>query len=84
MTALTTILALCTMVFSKDMGSELAKPMAVVTIGGLIYGTLLTLVVIPCIYDIFSREKKEKKDGGWKGLLKKKAQQKTEEEMGEE
>lgn len=86
MTALTTILALCTMVFSKDMGSELAKPMAVVTIGGLTYGTLLTLVVIPCIYDIFSREKnkKEKKDGGWKGLLKKKAQQKTEEEMGEE
>ena len=58
MTALTTILALCTMVFSNDMGSELAKPMAVVTIGGLTYGTLLTLVVIPCIYDIFSREKK--------------------------
>ena len=60
MTALTTILALCTMVFSNDMGSELAKPMAVVTIGGLTYGTLLTLVVIPCIYDIFSREKKAK------------------------
>lgn len=60
MTALTTILALSTMVFSNDMGSEMAKPMAVVTIGGLVYGTLLTLVVIPCIYDIFSREKKEK------------------------
>ena len=58
MTALTTILALCTMVFSNDMGSELAKPMAVVTIGGLTYGTLLTLEAIPCIYDIFSREKK--------------------------
>ncbi len=58
MTALTTILALCTMVFSNDMGSELGKPMAVVTIGGLTYGTLLTLIVIPCIYDIFSREKK--------------------------
>ena len=67
MTALTTILALSTMVFSNDMGSEMAKPMAVVTIGGLLYGTLLTLVVIPCIYDIFSREKngpekKEKKE----------------------
>lgn len=60
MTALTTILALSTMVFSSDMGSEMAKPMAVVTIGGLTYGTLLTLVVIPCIYDFFSREKKEK------------------------
>lgn len=57
MTALTTILALCTMVFSHDMGSEMAKPMAIVTIGGLTYGTILTLVVIPCIYDIFSKEK---------------------------
>ena len=59
MTALTTILALSTMVFSHDMGSDMAKPMAVVTIGGLVYGTLLTLFVIPCIYDIFHREKKE-------------------------
>lgn len=72
MTALTTILALCTMVFSHDMGAELSKPMAVVTIGGLTYGTVLTLVVIPCIYDIFSGEKghkklfqkKEKESGG--------------------
>ena len=62
MTALTTILALCTMVFSDDMGSEMAKPMAVVTIGGLTYGTLLTLVVIPCIYDLFSREKKRRQE----------------------
>ena len=60
MTALTTILALSTMVFSNDMGSEMGKPMAVVTIGGLLYGTLLTLVVIPCIYDIMIREKKDK------------------------
>ena len=59
MTALTTILALSTMVFSNDMGSEMAKPMAVTTIGGLLYGTLLTLVVVPCIYDIFIREKKK-------------------------
>ncbi len=60
MTALTTILALSTMVFSNDMGSEMAKPMSIVTIGGLLYGTLLTLFVIPCVYDIFSREKKDK------------------------
>jgi len=65
MTALTTILALCTMVFSNDMGAEMAKPMAVVTIGGLLYGTLLTLVVIPCIYDNFAdigRKRKQKKE----------------------
>ena len=59
MTALTTILALSTMVFSNDMGSEMAKPMSVVTIGGLSYGTLLTLFVIPCIYDIFNPERKK-------------------------
>ncbi len=62
MTALTTILALSTMVFGHDMGSEMGRPMAVVTIGGLVYGTLLTLVVVPCIYDIFMREKKEKEE----------------------
>ncbi|MBD5459618.1 MAG: efflux RND transporter permease subunit, partial [Lachnospiraceae bacterium] len=64
MTALTTILALSTMVFSNDMGAEMMKPMAIVTIGGLVYGTLLTLIVIPCVYDIFTRKdasvKKEK------------------------
>lgn len=58
MTALTTILALSTMVFGNDMGAEMGRPMAIVTIGGLIYGTLLTLVVVPCIYDIFMRKKK--------------------------
>lgn len=61
MTALTTILAMSTMVFSQNMGSEMAKPMAIVTIGGLLYGTLLTLIVIPCIYDIFVRGTKRQK-----------------------
>ncbi|MBR6627065.1 MAG: efflux RND transporter permease subunit [Lachnospiraceae bacterium] len=59
MTALTTIMALITMVFGKDMGAEMGRPMAIVTIGGLTYGTLLTLIVIPCIYDCFIREKKQ-------------------------
>ncbi|MFI3237348.1 MAG: efflux RND transporter permease subunit [Lachnospiraceae bacterium] len=58
MTALTTILALSTMVFSDDMGSEMMKGMALVTIGGLVYGTLLTLIVIPCVYDWFRKDKK--------------------------
>ncbi len=58
MTAMTTILALSTMAFGHDMGAELSRPMAIVTIGGLIYGTALTLVVVPCIYDIFRREKR--------------------------
>lgn len=38
------------------MGADMARPMAVVTIGGLLYGTLLTLFVVPCIYDLFHRK----------------------------
>lgn len=53
MTALTTILAMSTMIFSHDMGAEMARPMALVSVGGLLYGTLLTLIVIPCVYDSF-------------------------------
>ena len=56
MTALTTILSLSTMVFSTDMGAEMTKPMAIVTIGGLVYGTLLTLFVIPAVYAIFAKK----------------------------
>ncbi len=71
MTALTTILALSTMAFSDDMGADMSKPMSVVTIGGLIYGTLLTLVVIPCIYDIFMRDKNVGKKKRFFKMLKK-------------
>ena len=61
MTALTTIFGLMAMAFSTGMGADLSRPMALVTIGGLTYGTVLTLLVIPCIYDIFHPDKKEKK-----------------------
>ena len=57
MTALTTVLGLSTMAGGMGMGADMAQPMAIVTIGGLIYGTLLTLVVVPCIYDILNRKK---------------------------
>lgn len=57
MTALTTILAMSTMAVGMGSGSEMMQPMAIVTVGGLIYGTLLTLFVVPCIYDAFNREK---------------------------
>lgn len=57
MTALTTVLGLIPMVVSGSMGSDMTRPMAVVTIGGLIYGTLLTLFVVPCIYDLLNRKK---------------------------
>lgn len=57
MTALTTILAMSTMALGIGSGSEMMQPMAIVTVGGLVYGTLLTLIVVPCIYDAFNREK---------------------------
>ncbi len=72
MTALTTILALSTMVFSDEMGADMSKPMSVVTIGGLIYGTLLTLIVIPCVYDIFTRKGRKNREDGNQLLLEKK------------
>ncbi|MBO6108606.1 MAG: efflux RND transporter permease subunit [Eubacterium sp.] len=56
MTAITTVLGLIPMVVSKQMGADMTKPMAIVVIGGLVYGTLLTLFVVPCMYDIFSRK----------------------------
>ncbi len=64
MTALTTILALVPMLLADDMGSEMTMPMSIVTVGGLSYGTLLTLFVIPCLYDVFNREKKQKMVSG--------------------
>ena len=57
MTALTTIISMSTMAVGIGSGSEMMQPMAIVTVGGLIYGTLLTLFVVPCIYDAFFRNK---------------------------
>lgn len=57
MTALTTILAMSTSAMGFGEGSEMMQPMAITMVGGLTYGTLLTLFVIPCIYDIFNKEK---------------------------
>ena len=57
MTALTTILAMSTMAMGLGSGSEMMQPMAIVTEGGMLYGTLLTLIVVPCIYDLFTTNK---------------------------
>lgn len=57
MTALTTVLGLVPMVLSNDSGSDMVRPMAIVTIGGLVYGTLLTLFVVPCIYAVLNHRK---------------------------
>ena len=60
MTALTTILGLSSLAAGIGMGADMAQPMALVVIGGLIYGTLLTLIVVPCIYELFNRDGQSK------------------------
>lgn len=60
MTALTTILGLSTMALGLGMGADMVQPMAIVTIGGLIYGTILTLVVVPCIFNLFHKKEKSR------------------------
>ena len=55
MTALTTILAMSTMAMGLGTGGEMGQAMAIVVIGGLTYATVLTLIVVPVIYDLFHR-----------------------------
>jgi multidrug efflux pump subunit AcrB len=50
MTSVTTILALVPILFGGDLGSELQKPLAIATIGGMIIGTLVSLYIIPLVY----------------------------------
>ncbi len=56
MTTITTILGLLVMALGIGGGNELMQPIAIVCIGGLTYATLLTLYVIPIIYDIMNRK----------------------------
>lgn len=60
MTSLTTILGLLVMAFGGDAGTALMQPVALVCIGGLLYATLMTLLVVPCMYDIISRRQLRK------------------------
>ena len=57
MTTLTTVISMSTMALGIGGGSAMMKPMAIVMIGGLLYGTVLTLVIVPCLYDIFNKNK---------------------------
>lgn len=57
MTALTTILGLSTLAMGLGMGADMIQPMAIVTIGGLTYATVLTLFIVPIMYDILHRKK---------------------------
>ena len=56
MTTLTTVLAMLQLVFSNDMASQLMSGMAIVIICGLSYATLMTLYIVPLLYDILFKK----------------------------
>ena len=56
MTSITTILGLIDMATNDAAGTAMMQPVAVVCIGGLVYATLMTLFVVPCIYDILNKK----------------------------
>ncbi|MCR5454644.1 MAG: efflux RND transporter permease subunit [Bacteroidales bacterium] len=55
MTAATTILGMIPMALSSGEGAEIWAPMGVVVIGGLIVSTVITLIIVPVLYAIFSK-----------------------------
>ena len=60
MTSLTTILGLIVTAVAKNAGTALIQPIALVCIGGLLYATLMTLFVVPCMYEIMNRKELRK------------------------
>ena len=64
MTALTTILSMSVMVFSQDAGNAMQKSMAIVVAFGLLYATLMTLFIVPVMYDILYRKQPKEIDVG--------------------
>jgi len=68
MTTLTTILAMVQLVFSDDMVGQMGRGMSIVIIGGLLYATLMTLVIVPVMYDILFRRNPRVVDLGSENL----------------
>ena len=56
MTALTTILGLLPMAIGFGNGAEMVQPVAIVCIGGLLYATAMTLIVVPVMYRLIGRK----------------------------
>jgi cobalt-zinc-cadmium resistance protein CzcA len=58
MTALVASLGFVPMVFNVGIGAEVQRPLATVMIGGIISSTLLTLLVLPVLYELVHRKSK--------------------------
>ena len=59
MTASITAFGLVPLLFATGPGSELQRPLAIVVIGGLVTSTLLTLVLLPILYERFGESRAE-------------------------
>ncbi|MBO5324296.1 MAG: efflux RND transporter permease subunit [Oscillospiraceae bacterium] len=64
MTALTTILAMFQLIFSDDMAGQMGRGMSIVVVGGMIYATAMTLIIVPVIYDILFKRNPRNVDIG--------------------
>ncbi len=68
MTALTTILAMFQLIFSDDMAGQMGRGMASVIVGGLAYATIMTLIIVPVMYDILFKRQPKNIDLGSENL----------------
>jgi len=64
MTALTTILAMFQLILSDDMAGQLGRGMSIVVVGGMIYATAMTLIIVPVVYDILFKKNPKNVDIG--------------------
>ncbi|HKK61781.1 MAG TPA: efflux RND transporter permease subunit [Bacteroidales bacterium] len=62
MTSFTTILGMLPLALSTGDGSEIWSPMGISVIGGLIFSTFITLILVPVVYHLFIRKKKKRKN----------------------
>ncbi|MCL2228862.1 MAG: efflux RND transporter permease subunit, partial [Firmicutes bacterium] len=65
MTAISTIIALIPLAAGMGQGGELMQPLAIISIGGLVYATAMSLLVVPALYSImfFKKDRQEQKEG---------------------
>ncbi|HDS07603.1 MAG TPA: efflux RND transporter permease subunit [Bacteroides sp.] len=61
MTTFTTLLGMLPLAMSRGEGAEIWSPMGISVIGGLIFSSLVTMIVVPVMYQIFLRKEEKKK-----------------------
>jgi len=62
MTAMTTILGMLPLALSRGEGSEMWSPMGIAIIGGLIFSTIITMILVPVAYRLFAVSGTRKKE----------------------